>query len=316
MSTTARTDKPEYLFSVNLNTPPTMAVESGEAFTVEVRGAFDDIDDIRTVPTPFTPACDGHPLTPITGPIVVRGAEPGDSVLIDLLSLTPHGVGKSAILRDFGVLRDEFPEPLAIASPLADGTALFGGRVPLKLNPNLGTVSTMPPEGYKPSYAGAYGGDFDQRDVSEGARLHLPVLVKDALVFFGDPHAAVSDGIITGTGIECSMTVRARITLAKGRRIGKPIIEQSNALHFVGTGPTIDEATEDAARAAVAFTAKETGLSREEAYMLLSIVGELRVGTSPRPVMATRLIVPCEVLRSAGWKGELAGIPAQGKAPT
>ena len=74
----------EYLFSVNTRTSPTMAVDSGEEFTVEVRGAFDDVEDIRAVPTPFTPACDGHPLAPIAGPIVVRGAKPGDVVAIDL----------------------------------------------------------------------------------------------------------------------------------------------------------------------------------------------------------------------------------------
>jgi amidase len=310
MSSTASASRPEYLYSVNVNTPPTMTVASGEIFTIEVRGAFDDVYDIKEVPTPFTPACEGHPLTPITGPIVVRDAKPGDAVLIDLLSLRPHGIGKSAILRNFGVLRKEFPEPLAIASPIRDDTALFGDHVPIKLNPNLGTVSTMPTEGYKPSYAGSHGGDLDQRDISEGSRLHLPVLVKDALVFFGDPHAAVSDGILTGTGIECNMTVRSRITLMKDRKVEHPIIEQGGGLHFVGSGPTIEAATEDSARAAVAFTARETGLSSEEAYMLLSIVGELRVGTSPRPIMATRLIVPCRVLRSAGWNGMIDGVPA------
>jgi amidase len=164
-------------------------------------------------------------------------------------------------------------------------------------------MSTMPPEGYKPSYAGPYGGDFDQKDVSEGSRIYLPVLVKDAPVFFGDPHAAISDGIISGTGVECSMKVRARITLLKDRKLERPIIKQGDALHFIGIGPTIEEATEDAARRAVTFTAQATKLSPEETYMLLSIVGELRVGTSPRPIMATRLIVPQQVLRDAGWDG-------------
>ena len=153
----------EYLFSVNTHTPPTMIVDSGEEFTVEVRGAFDDVEDISAVPTPFTPACDGHPLAPITGPIVVRGAKPGDVVAIDLIELTPFGSGKSAILRDFGVLRREFPEPMVVSSEVREGRAWFGGRISLPLNPNLGTISTMPPEGYKPSYAGAYGGDFDQK---------------------------------------------------------------------------------------------------------------------------------------------------------
>jgi acetamidase/formamidase len=125
------------------------------------------------------------------------------------------------------------------------------------------------------------------------------------LVFFGDPHAAISDGIITGTGIECSMNVRERINLLKNRALERPIIAQGGAVHFVGVGPSVEEATKDSARRAVEFTVARTGLSREEAYMLLSIIGELRVGTSPRPVMATRLIVPEEPLRAAGWSGEL-----------
>ena len=300
-----RANRTEYLFSVNTRTPPTMTVGSGEEFTVEVCGAFDDVEDIRAVPTPFTPPCDGHPLAPITGPIVVRGAKPGDVVAIDLIELTPFGEGKSAILRDFGVLRREFPEPVAVSSEVRDGRAWFGGRIPLPLNPNLGSISTMPPEGYKPSYAGAYGGDFDQKDAGQGSRIYLPVLVADALVFLADPHAAISDGIITGTGVECSMNVRARITLLKDRVLERPIIAQGKAVHFVGVGPSVEEATEDAARRAVDFTVARAGLGREEAYMLLSIIGELRIGTSPRPVMATRLIVPEEPLRAAGWNGEL-----------
>ena len=65
------------------------------------------------MPTPFTPACDGHPLAPIAGPVRVRGAEPGDAVVVELLEITPHGEGITAILRDFGVLRREFREPRA-----------------------------------------------------------------------------------------------------------------------------------------------------------------------------------------------------------
>src|SRR2546425_7474178 len=96
-----------YLFDVNPSTPPALEVAPGEEFTLEVRGAFADVPDIRLVPTPFTPACDGHPLAPIAGPVRVRGAEPGDAVVVDLLEITPHGDGKTAIVRDFGVLRSE-----------------------------------------------------------------------------------------------------------------------------------------------------------------------------------------------------------------
>ena len=288
-----------YLFDVNPATPPTLEVTSGDEFTLEVRGAFADVQDIRTVPTPFTPACDGHPLAPIAGPVRVRGAAPGDAVRVDLLAITPHGEGRTAILRDFGVLRQEFGDPLALACPVKDGQAWFGGRIPLPLNPNLGTVSTMPPDGYKPSYAGPYGGDFDQKDVRAGSRIHLPVMVDGALLFFADPHAAISDGIITGTGVECDATVHARVILQKQRALDRPIIEVDDTVQVLGFGPTVEAATEDCARGAVAWFAAETGMDRREAYMLLSIVGELRVGTSPRPVMATRLIIPRRVVDAA-----------------
>ncbi len=288
-----------YLFDVNPGTPAALEIDPGEELTLEVRGAFADVRDIREVPTPFTSACDGHPLAPIAGPVRVRGAEPGDAVVVDLLEITPHGEGTTAILRNFGVLRHEFGEPVALACPVKDGHAWFGGRIPVPLAPNLGTVSTMPVEGYRPSYAGPYGGDFDQKDARAGSRIHLPVLVPGALVFFADPHAAVSDGIISGTGVECDCAVRARIGLEKGRAPERPIIEVDGTVQVLGFGPTVEAATEDAARAAVGYTVARTGLDRREAYMLLSIVGELRVGTSPRPVMAARLIVPRAVLDAA-----------------
>ena len=292
-----------YLFDVNAATPPIATIDPGAEVTLEVRGAFADVKDIRDVPTPFTPECDGHPLAPIAGPLYVRGAAPGDAVVIELLEITPIGEGVNAIVRKFGVLPEDFPDPHAVAVPVRDGHAWFGGRIPIPLAPNLGTVSTMPAEGYRPSYAGPYGGDFDQKDAKAGSRIHLRVMVPGALVFFADPHAAISDGIVAGTGVECGARVRARIGLDKGRHVERPLIEVDGTVQVLGFGETVERATEDCTRAAVDYVAAVTPLARREAYMLLSIVGELRVGTSPRPVMAARLIIPRAVLVSAGMKG-------------
>src|SRR5216683_1036293 len=79
-----RANRIEYLFSVNTCTPPTMTVDPAEEFMVKVRGAFDDVEDISAVPTPFTQACDGHPLASI----VVRGAQTGDVAAIDRCPLS------------------------------------------------------------------------------------------------------------------------------------------------------------------------------------------------------------------------------------
>lgn len=294
-----------YLFSVGPSTPPVATISPGTEVELTVEGAFVDVQDIRDVPTPFTPESDGHPLAPIAGPIAVEGAEPGDSVIVELLDLRPEGAGVNAIMKNFGVLHEAFGEPAIIACPVRDGKAWFGDRVPIPLYPNLGTVSTMPPEGYKPSYAGKYGGDFDQRDVGVGARVHLPVMVPGALVFFADPHAVISDGIISGTGVECTTRLRARIELVKDSPIDRPILDHEDTVQILGFGPTVEAATEDASRASVAFVADRTTLSPQEAYMLLGIVGDLRIGTSPRPIMAARLIISKDVLRSAGWDGDV-----------
>ena len=153
-----------YLFSVNPDTPPIQTIDPGEEVSLVVRGAFADVEDISAIPTPFTPACDGHPLAPVAGPIVNKDAEPGDAVLIDIIEMQLQEDGITAIVRDFGVLREEFSEPKILHCPVRDGKAWFADRIALPLNPNLGTISTMPPKGYKPSYAGPYGGDFDHKD--------------------------------------------------------------------------------------------------------------------------------------------------------
>ncbi len=87
-----------------------------------------------------------------------------------------------------------------------------------------------------------------------------------------------------------------------GEHFDRPFIEVDDTVQVVGVGPTVEAATEDAARAAVDFVAAKTGMDRMETYMLLSIVGELRIGTSPRPIMAARLIIPRQTLVEAGWR--------------
>ena len=74
-----RANRTGYLFSVKSHTPPTMSVDSGEEFTVEVRGAFDDVEDIRAVPTPFTPACDGRPWHPLLDRLLCAALSPATS---------------------------------------------------------------------------------------------------------------------------------------------------------------------------------------------------------------------------------------------
>ena len=179
-----------YLFTVNPATPPALTIDPGAEIEVTVDGAFDEIEDIAEVPTPFTPASEGHPLAPVTGPIAVRGARPGDSVAIDLLAIEALRRGRQ---RGAARLRraQGRSSPSPPSSPARSATGRPGSQAGWRSRSRPISARSAPcrPRATAPPTPGPYGGDFDQRDVGAGARVHLPVLVDDALVFMADPHA-------------------------------------------------------------------------------------------------------------------------------
>jgi amidase len=119
--------------------------------------------------------------------------------------------------------------------------------------------------------------------------------VPGALFGLGDPHAIISDGIACGTGVECAATARLRFEVLP-ETVARPRIETPTALHIVGFGPDLDSAARDAVDQGVAYLVESRGMDAEDAYMLLSLVGDLVVGTSPRPIMGVRVVIPKPVL--------------------
>ena len=220
-----------YLFSVNARHAAAMTIDSGQEVTLVVRGALRRTSGTSaTCPTPFTPACDGHPLAPIAGPVHVRGAEPGrrrgrstSSRSRPTGTASPPSSGTSACSGRSTASRR--PSPARVR----DGRAWFGGRVPIPLNPNLGTVSHDAARRATSLLRGPYGGDFDQKDVKAGSRVHLPVMVPGALVFFCRPargdqrrhrhgHRRRDARRPCGPGITAPQAARGRAPDHRGRR--------------------------------------------------------------------------------------------------
>ena len=255
-----------YLFEVATDTPPVDTIDPGAEIEVMVEGGLDDIDDIAAVPRPFTPEAEGHPLAAVTGPFAVRGAEPGDSVAVTLWSLSPLALAATPSCAPSGC----WPRSLESrpSSPVPFATARRGSPT---ASPSRSIPISAPSRPYR------------RRAISRP--------MPGSMVFFADPHAAISDGVISGTGVECTARVRARIELHKNSPVDRPIIDHGDTVQIVGVGGSAEAATEDAARGAVDFLARSTSLTRRDAYMLLGIVGDVRVGTSPRPMMAGRVII-------------------------
>ena len=274
--------------------PPALKIKPGEELEVEVQDAFGGEREIARLPDPFTPEWEGHPTPPATGPVYVEGAAPGQTLAIDILEIKLASEGFVAIQRNAGFLPERFPTPRIKRIPIQDGIVVFDG-VRLPAYPNFGTFSTTPASGGRAGIAGFHGGDLDQKEVAAGNRVYLPIFVPGALFGLGDPHAIISDGIACGTGVECAATARLRFEVLPWA-VSRPRIETPTALHIVGFGPGLDTAARDAIEQGVVYLVEDHGMDEEDAYMLLSLVGDLVVGTSPRPIMGVRLVIPKSVL--------------------
>lgn len=231
-------------------------------------------------------------VNPVTGPVFIDGAMPGDLLQVDILSFAPSGWGWTAVIPGFGLLADQFPDPALHlwrydAASLAPALFGPGGRVPLK--PFAGTIGLAPGEPGHHSVVPPrrVGGNLDIRDLAAGSTLYLPVEVKGGLFSVGDTHAAQGDGEICGTAIESPMKVALRFSLRKGVHSDFPYFETPGPVvrhldgkgYFVttGIGPDLMAGARAAAGAMIERLSRETGMAAVDAYMLSSVCGDLRI---------------------------------------
>jgi acetamidase/formamidase len=270
---------------------PVLRVEPGESVEFEVfEASGGQLAPTSTVADVGT--LDFGRINPVTGPVFIEGAEPGDVLKVTLLGFQPSGWGWTANIPGFGLLAEEFKDPaLHIwsydASTLAP--ALFGsfGRVPLK--PFTGTIGVAPaaPGLHSIVPPRRVGGNMDVRDIAAGTELYLPVEVSGALFSVGDTHAAQGDGEVCGTAIESPMSVALKFELLKNEPLAfprftttGPVTRHLDAKGYevtTGIGPDLMQAARAAVRAMVELLARRHGMPPVQAYMLCSVCGDLRI---------------------------------------
>ena len=220
---------------------------------------------------------------PLTGPISIEGAEPGDVLEVKILGfeyLHPYGV--SGFIPGSGTLPDDFPYTRfrLVRFNVREGTAAFSPGVTLKLapffgsigvalNPMLGRVSSGPP--------GPHAGNLDNKELVAGSTLYLPVHVPGALLSMGDGHGMQGDGEVTLTALETSLRGTVRVSVHKGRRLNWPRAETPAHYIAMGLHTDLDEAAKLATREMVDFLVTEKHMNRDEAYILCSLAVDLHV---------------------------------------
>ena len=235
---------------------------------------------------------DGARVNPVTGPVLVDGAEPGDVLVVRLEGYVPSGWGWTAVIPGFGLLADDFTDAeLRHWHYQPDGSVplLFGDLAQIPLAPFAGTIGVAPaaPGPHSIIPPRRVGGNMDVRDLVAGSVLYLPVEVEGALVSIGDTHAAQGDGEVCGTAIESPMQVAVTIDLVKGEPLAMPRLDRPQPLGptdagprvwiTTGIGPDLHEAARAAVRGMIDLVARERTLSPVDAYMLCSVAGDLKV---------------------------------------
>lgn len=294
------------------NIPPVLTVPSGTELSFDLRDGLNNQITPSNVPDSLK-NLDFAQADPAFGPVAVEGAEPGDVLRVDVLELTPAAYGWTAIAPGFGLLSDEFPEADV---KIWDLTDISSGYVPFKkgirvpVSPFLGVMGLAPPRDDQelstiPPYD--WGGNIDCRHVTVGASLYLPVQTAGALFSCGDGHAAQGDGEVCGTAIETPMTARLRLTVEKN----KPYVQSPHYLTTekvaqsaergreyaaMGIDADLREAARKAVRSAIDWLVAEKELARNEAYMLCSVVGDLKIAEAvDMPHYAVACALPLKI---------------------
>jgi acetamidase/formamidase len=220
----------------------------------------------------------GHILT---GPIYVEGAQPGDALEVKILSIDlPIDYGYNGCS---GFIRENCERGMPsriIPLDRKTMTAAFAPGIVIPLHPffgsmgvapaaALGRVSSTPP--------GTHAGNLDNKELVAGTTLFIPVFVPGALFEIGDGHAAQGDGEVDQTAIETSLRGRVQLTVRKGMKLTWPRAETPAAFISMATDADLTVATRTAIQEMIDFLSAAKGLSKHEAYQLISVAGDVAV---------------------------------------
>src|SRR5499425_3448493 len=234
---------------------PIIEVDEGEEVALETRDALDGFLTPSSTVADFA-ALQAGAIHPLTGPVLVKGARPGDLLEVEFVDIVPQRWAFTAIMPGLGFLRDIMTTPFLVHWSIADGWAtsqqLRGVRIPGASF--MGVSGVAPPAAqleawtrreaqaqaaggmvFPPDAAGAVpasgpaathglrtlpprenGGNFDVKQLSKGGKLLLPVSVDGALFSTGDAHFAQGDGEVCVTAVEMAATCVVRFRVRRG----------------------------------------------------------------------------------------------------
>jgi len=271
--------------------PPAAVIDSGEVITVDSASftegySFETMHTLEQI-TPGSPA-------PLTAPIIIRGATPGGAVRVDVLDLE--------FLREFGCMllapgKGAFPDVtdrrIARAVMVNDYYVAFSDTVKIPTRKMLGKVSVAPQgERVLCNQPGRHGGNMDNRDITIGSSVYLPVSVEGAHLGVGDGHAVQGDGECGGSAVEVEMRTTLRATALADIDIRTPVVRSGGFMMTMGAGSTLDEAADQALSEMHRLLRSQLGMEAKETAMMMSLVCDVHVSQLVNPLVSAKVRIP------------------------
>jgi amidase len=281
VATNHRIGREDVVWSFGPSLEPVLEIDPGETVTFETNDCF--TGQIRSEEDLVT-EIDLERINGATGPVALRGAEPGDSLIAEILDVRPIEWGVATLIPGFGQLIDQVEAPLTRMFEVVGGEIRMNERVRFPARPMVGVVGVATDgDTLSNGLAGRHGGNLDDHLHGKGARIYFPVRQAGAMFAVGDMHASMGDGEVCFTGVEIAGEVDIRFDLLKGKQATWPVSELADRWVPHATAPEYAEAltlcTEEAARLLV----DEWDFTVEDAFVFLSVACDAGVAQACKP---------------------------------
>jgi acetamidase/formamidase len=315
MPQTHHLDKNAIVYRWDRDAPPALTIDPGDTVVFETPeitrgqiGPDSTADSLLNL--------DFDLIHQISGPVAIRGAEPGDTLIVDIVEVKPKGWGYSFVTPGFNLLKDDpaFQTPFLMHWDLTGGgTAEFKPGIVMPFEPFCGVMGLAPgePGAHSTVPPRRVGGNLDIRQLIAGTTLFLPVEAPGGLFSCGDCHATQGDGEVCGTGIEMEAIVTLRFDLRKGENLPELRYQMRGAMTAswntagwyctTGHGPDLWTDTQNAVRYMIDWLKQEHGLNDHEALILCSVAMDLKISeTVDEPNWLVSACMPLGIFESAG----------------
>lgn len=267
--------KEQKTVSFDAKNPPVLEIDSGDTVTFETG----DVAYERLFKGEGVDVIGLENFNAVTGPVKVRGAQPGDALKIEVLDVQVRRAW-SVWLPDFGGLGKQTKELRVKETPLKDGRAYINDSLSVPIKPMIGCIGVAPAEGTGSTFMPAYpfGGNMDLREMSPGTTLYLPVFVAGGLLSMGDLHAAMGTAEATWVSLEAAGSATLKISLEKNMKLNYPRLRVGNSTYCVGMGETLEKAHQAALDEVFDLLVEGKGLDPFDAYAYVSACVDMRLG--------------------------------------